>query len=185
MSNVVPFPADRIEKAQREGLHLGPGVVASVAPDSVEVRLSSGANVRARMALAFPYEAVIDDVLLVIGIDQGYYVIGVLSGQGTSKLAFHGDVEVRAMGGSLRLSADKDISMRAPEATIQAGKLRMVATAVHQTFATVKQRVTEMLSLHAAESHTVVDGPAHEQAKSKTMLTEDKMTINGKSIYLG
>ncbi len=185
MSKVVPFPADRIEKAQREGLHLGPGVVSNVAPDSVNVRLSSGVEVRARMAMAIPYAPVIDDVLLVIGLDQGYYVIGVLSGQGTSTLAFQGDVDVRAMGGSLRLSADKDISMRAPETTIQSGKLRMVANAVHQTFASMKQRVTEMLSVHAAETHTVVDGAAHEQAKSKTMLTEEKMTINGKSIYLG
>lgn len=124
-------------------------------------------------------------MLLVIGTEKGFYVIGVLHGRGTTSLAFQGDVELRAMGGALRIGADKGVEVRSPEITLQSGKLRLMADAMVQTFATVRQRVTELLSVHAAARHTVVDGASHEQAKSATILTEEKMTINGKAIYLG
>ena len=54
-----------------------------------------------------------------------------------------------------------------------------------QTYSQLKQRITELWSVHAAEKHIVVEGTSHEQAKRATILTEEKMTINGKAIYLG
>ena len=47
------------------------------------------------------------------------------------------------------------------------------------------QRVTEMLSVHAGSSHTLVDGASHAQSTSATILTKETVTINGNEIHLG
>jgi hypothetical protein len=186
MSNVIAIQRDRAPEAEpRAPLYLGPATVTRTGPAAVEVRLPTGAAVEAQLALAFTYEPVEGDVLLVIGTEGGHYVIGVLDGRGRAALEIPGDVSVRAVGGVLRLAGDRGVELSAPEVSVQAGALRMIAGAVVQRFTSLRQRVTELLTVHAAESHTQVDGAAHTQAKSATLLTEEKMTINGKAIYLG
>src|SRR4051794_32763418 len=71
-----------------------------------------GCEVRAELALAFPYETAIDDELLVIGKRDRHYVIGVLRGHGEVALRFLGDVRVEAVGGKLELSGDKGVRVR-------------------------------------------------------------------------
>lgn len=186
MSNVVALRSERSPDAEaRPALYLGPATVTRVTAADVEVRLPDGASARAALAMAFLYEPAEGDVVLVIGQEAGHYVIGVLHGRGRASLALPGDVDLRAVGGVLRLAGDKGVEIAAPEVGVQAGRVRMIAGAVVQRFATLRQRVTELLSVHAAESHTLVEGAAHTQAKSATILTEEKATINGKAIYLG
>lgn len=186
MSNVVAIQRERAPEAEpRPTFYLGPATVTRAGPAAVEVRLPAGAVVRAQLALAFTYEPVEGDVVLAIGADDGHYVIGVLDGRGRAALEIPGDVTVRAVGGVLRLAGDKGVELASPEVSVQAGSLRVIAGAVVQRFTSLRQRVTELLSVHARESHTQVDGAAHTQAKSATLLTEEKMTINGKAIYLG
>lgn len=187
MSNVVALHRDPApEPAAPPRLPLGPATVTRADAAGVEVTLRGGASARAELALAFTYQPAPGDVVLVIGDDeQGRYVIGVLQGSGRASLELPGDVDVRAVGGVLRLAGDKGVEVAAPEVSVQAGRVRMIADAVVQRFATLRQRVTELLSVHAAESHTLVDGAAHTQAKSATILTDEKTTINGKAIYLG
>lgn len=168
--------------------YLGPArVVASRAPGAsgVSVELPDGAAVTAQMALAFPYEPALDDVLLVIGKGSAHYVIGVLHGAGRSMLALQGDVEIRAVGGSLTLAGDTGLCLESPELSIATGKLRMVAESIVQKFTHAYQHVREVLSVRAGESHTVVDGSSFSRAKSGVILTEEKMAINGKEIHLG
>jgi Protein of unknown function (DUF3540) len=123
--------------------------------------------------------------VLLIGNAEGHYVIGVLRGSGRTALSFQGDVDLRAEGGVLRLSSDKAVEVQAPQVTMLAGTLHQIAGAVAQKFATLRQTVTELLSVRAAESHTLVDGASFAQSKTATILTEGKATINGKEIYLG
>ena len=47
------------------------------------------------------------------------------------------------------------------------------------------QRVTDLLSVHAGESQTIVDGTSHLRADSASILTQEKVTLNGKAIHLG
>ncbi|KYG04912.1 hypothetical protein BE21_44000 [Sorangium cellulosum] len=185
MSNVVvPLREPSPEPAPRP--LLGPATVIRVGPADVEVRLRSGAPARARLALAFTYEPAEGDVVLVIGDEaQGHYVIGVLQGRGRASLELPGDVEVRAVGGVLRLAGDNGVEIAAPDVGIEARSLRVLAGAVVQRFASLRQRVSELLHVHAGQSHTVVDGAAHTQARSAAILTEEKMTLNGKAIHLG
>jgi hypothetical protein len=184
MSNVAVLRSDRTE-ADKAALYLGPAEIVDLSPGTITVRLPSGARVEARPALGFGYEPAVGDVVLVISQGEGSYVIGVLEGTGKTTLALPGDVDLRAVGGVLRLRGDKGIEVDAPELELRAGKLRMLAGAVVQRFSSLRQQVRDLLSVHAGESHQVVDGAAYSQSKSATLLTEEKVSINGKEIFLG
>jgi len=164
---------------------LGPAEVVEAHGSSAQVELPGGAVVRAEMALAYPYEPATGDVLLVIGRGADHYVIGVLRGAGKAALAFQGNVALRAVGGSLTLSGDEGVELHGPELGIHVRKLRVVADAAVQTFTSLCQRVSGLLSVHAGQAQTLVDGASHAQSKSATILTEETMTINGKQIHLG
>ncbi len=187
-SNVVRITDRAQNAAPRVEDYLGPAHVVSVASASgagVEVAIPGLTSpVNAALALAFPYAPNQGDTLLVIGRSDAYYVIGVLHGSGSTTLSLPGDVALHA-GGALHLSAGKEITMSGPEVEIQTSKLRMIAGAVVQSFTSAFQRVKELLSVHAGESHTLVEGATHTQAKSATILTEGTTTINGKEIHLG
>jgi len=164
--------------------YLGPAEVLAVEAGVVTVEGPAG-PVEARIALALPYEPVVGDVLLVIGKGGAHYVIGVLHGAGRTALELRGDVTLRAVDGKLCLAGDKGVSVQGPEVELETGKLRMVAEAVVQKFASVWQRVSSVLTVHAGQTHTVVDGATFAQSKSATILTEQNVTINGKEIHLG
>ena len=165
---------------------LGPAEIVEVSgPLAVTVRLASGATHPAALALAFTYAPVPGDIALVIGNPDGHYVIGVLSGQGKATLAIPGDVELRAVGGRLRLTGDKGVSIDGDDVEVRAGALRMIAGTLSQKLHTLRQTVTELWSVRAGEAHTVVDGATLQQSKSATILTEENVTINGRAIHLG
>jgi hypothetical protein len=165
--------------------YLGPAEVVRVEGSVVHAALPEGAVIRAELALAYPYEPSKGDVLLVIGKGDDHYVIGVLRGSGRAVLAFQGDVELRAVGGALRLSGDEGVDLHGRSVEVHTGALRMVADRAVQTFSTLCQRVSALLSVQSGESHTVVEGASHTQAKSASILTAETMTINGKQIHLG
>ncbi|WP_437296123.1 DUF3540 domain-containing protein [Sorangium sp. So ce426] len=165
--------------------YLGPAHVLEARGQAVVVELPDGESSEATMALALPYTPAVGDVLLVIGRGARLYVIGVLHGTGKVTLELQGDVDVRAAGGALRLSGDRGVELRGPEVDLHGDKVRVFAGSLVQKAASLVQRVTDLFSLHARESHTVVDGSATTKAKSATVLTEETMTINGKEIRLG
>jgi len=163
----------------------GPAVVEAVGPAEVEVRLPTGARVRAELALAYPYRPAIDDVVLVIGRDEAAYVIGVLRGSGETKLAFEGDVTLHAVRGKLRLTGDEGVAVEGKELEILVSAFKLVADSMVHKATSAYQRITGLLSVRAGETHTLVDGTSATKAKHGVILTEEKMTINGKQIYLG
>ncbi len=181
-----PPPSGRaVTSAAHPGDYLGPAEVTQARGPSLEVELPGGRRVPTTIALALPYEPVAGDVLLVIGRGETYYVIGVIRGQGRTALAFHGDVELSSLDGRVIVTGQRGVELRGPEVEVHAGKLRMVADAVVQRFTSVCQRVTELLSVHAGESHTLVDEGSFAQAKRSVLQTEETVTINGKEIHLG
>lgn len=189
MSNVVRLPvsnplAGGMPTPGERDFYLGPAEVTAALLHEVTVRLPRGTVAQARLALAFPYEPRATDEVLVIGTTEGHYVIGVLRGTGTATLSFPADVELHA-GGTLKLRADDGVAIEAPDVSVTTKKLQMIAAGVVQTFTSLRQRVTELLSTHAGQAHTVVEGSMHTQAKSATILTEGKVAINGKEVHLG
>lgn len=165
--------------------HLGPAEVTAVEPDGVVVRLESGTTARAQIALATGYEAAVGDVVLVIGDASRAWVIGVLSSSGRTSLAVTGDLELRSLDGKVHISAAKGVEIESPTLAMRLGKLSVVAETVVQHAVSFRQRVRELLSVQAGEQHTVVDGATTTQAERATIVTEQKVTINGKAIYLG
>jgi hypothetical protein len=176
----------RIPRRSRETHHyLGAAEVTEVEPTAVIVEVPGAGPVRAELAFALPYAPVVGDLLLVIGQEDAHFAIGVLRGSGRTSLSLQGDVDLHAVEGRLRLSGDHGLELRAPELELYAGKLSMVAQTVLQKFSSLCQRVQGLLSVHADETHTLVEGPTFAQSKSATILTEEVVTINGKEIHLG
>lgn len=164
---------------------LGPARVIATEPDRVTVELADGRRAAARLALAFPYEPAEGDELLVIGNAAGHYVIGVLRGAGRTRMVFEGDVEIGASGGRLVLSSDEGTTIAGPSVEVRASRLRMIAGSVVQTFDSVRQTVRELLSTRAGKRHELVEGEALTHAKSARVISQEKVTINGREIFLG
>jgi hypothetical protein len=186
MSNLAILHSERAHPSPAED-YLGPARVIERGVDGVLVEIpgSERPAVLAQPALAFPYEAAAGDVVLLISKGQSHYVIGVLQGTGKAVLAIQGDIELRAVGGTLTLSGDKGMTLKAPEVEVSAGKLRMAADSIVQKFSSAYQHVRGLLSVRAGEAHTLVDGASVARSKSGVILTEETMAINGKEIHLG
>ena len=186
MSNVAILATGRAAALRVED-YLGPAEVVEITDEGVRARLPGhgGAVVTATLALALPYAPVIGDLLLFIGKGEQFYAIGVLRGAGKTSLRLQGDVDLHAEGGALHLSADKGVVIQAPEVDIETGRLRTVASVVVEKCTSFYQRVSALLSVHAGQSHTVVDEASFSRSKSAAILTEETVTINGKQIHLG
>ncbi len=165
--------------------YLGSAQVCQARPHQVEVEHPTGERCWARLALAFSYEPQVGDELLVIGNDDGTFVIGVLQGSGTARLTFPADVELRSTTGKVRITGERGVDLDGPEVNLRAQQVRVLAGKMVERLGSLYQSVTEALNLRAGETHTMVEGTAYTQAKRSTLLTRDEVNINGKSINLG
>lgn len=165
--------------------YLGPARVTGASTTHVLVRRQDGVEAPAEMALAFPYKPQVDDVLLVIAKEHAHYVIGVLQGRGHTALQFHGDVELRAVGGRLDLAADRGVGIHSGEIDIVGDKVKVVAEALTQKATSLLQRVRGLLSVQAGDSHAVVQGEWIAQSRRAEILTKETVAINGKEVHLG
>ncbi len=166
------------------GTWLSPGRVIEVQAHGVRLQLPDGRELFARMALPLSYEAALGDELLLLGDATSAYVTGVLSGNGQTRLALKGDVSL-ATDGKLELSSQTSISLDAPSVEVRADRLHTVAGRVTEVFDSVRKTVRQLLSVRAGEQHTLVEGTSQLVAKNARTLSEGKVTINGKEIFLG
>jgi len=173
-----------LEKELDKDLYLGPATVTGVKGLRPVVQLPTGDEAAAEMALAFPYNPVRGDSLLVIGKDASLYVIGVLSANGETSLRFQGDVNLQAVGGKLRLLADEQVLLRTPAFEVQATKVRTFAETVINKATNIFQNVREMVSTRAGEKHDLIVGECHTHADRATITTRGVTTINGKEVHL-
>lgn len=185
MSNVValntPLPAAavdfmgpaRVLQAEAEG---SPGLL---------VRRSDGREVKAQLALAFPYQPADNDILLLVGGAQGHFVIGVIQGQGHARLDIQGNVSLRAVGGELSLEGDRGVRLRGPEVEVVGQKLKVYADAAVQKVNTFYQHVRELWSVKSRSAHVSTTEDYYQRSRNATILTEEVVTMNGKQIHLG
>jgi hypothetical protein len=166
-------------------LHLGPATIVRPATRDVMLRLEDGRHVEAQLALALPYVPAENDVVLALGKDARFYVVGILSASGQTSLSFRGDVKLEAIGGSLTLGADEGVRLRGRKVEVEASELTMRAVEVVQKFESVVQHVCGLLSVRAKRHTTIVDETATTRAKRAAIITEETMVINGKQIHLG
>ncbi|MFT4512412.1 MAG: hypothetical protein ACI91B_001106 [Planctomycetota bacterium] len=171
----VPLPSD----------YLGPARVLSFDATSAEVLIGHGAITQVRFAFSTPYSPALGDELLVIGKTGAFFAIGVLAGSGRTEIALQGDVEVRAVGGSLRLTGDRGVSVHAPEVTVQTGAMKTFAKSVVEKADTACRWVRGLLTQRSGESHTVVDGEDYSCAETRISLAAKVNKIDGGSVQLG
>jgi hypothetical protein len=164
---------------------LGPARVVSATAASLRVELPSGQQVAATMALAFPFEPVEGDTLLVIGQDERHYVIGVIASQGSTHLRFRGDVELHAVAGDLNLKAGKGVKLAAPSLLLRSKRMRVLAEKASEVLGSAYTRVNELLSVHSEKSETVVRQEWSTRAERVAVTGEETVAVNGKQIHLG
>ncbi len=183
---VTPLFREASPSLPGDGLSLGPGTVVAVSPAGLTVELPGRGQVKARLAVAFPYEPRVGDDVLVIGrADGAHWVIGVERSTGPASLTVHGDLEVKAVGGMLTLSADRGVAVGAPDVEIRTQKLRVFAESVLEHATSMAVRVRELYTLFAGQSNSVVEGTHVMQAKRAKVVTEETVSINGREIHLG
>lgn len=184
MGNVAALKTE-VMGAYRAATYLGPAEVVRAGAGRVQARLPGGGSVEARLALPFAYRAEPGDEVLVIGGDDGHFVIGVLDGQGKTELAIRGDVQLHAVDGQLALSGDRGVRIDGDRIDLQTRRLSVVADTVVEQFQSLKKRVRDLFSVEAGRRHTIVEKSTYEQAESATLVTKKKVSINGKEIHLG
>lgn len=164
---------------------VGPAEVIGVGVRDVDVRLESGTVVAAVVALATRYEARVGDEVLVISQGGRSWIIGVISGSGSTALSFDGDVELRSNHGVVRVSGARGVEVDAPRIDLRSTNLSIVAEAMVTRVASFTQRVRDLMSIHVGKKHEIVDGSSTTQAKSSTLLTQEDVKINGRTVHLG
>jgi hypothetical protein len=131
------------------------------------------------------YAPAVGDVLLVIGQDESFFVIGVIAGRGRTSISAHGDLELRAPHGRIDLLARDGIELRG-------GPVRVVAKAFEAVVDTLKQRCKDLfvtvtdtfrtrskrVEHHADEVHRTTAGRIVQRA-------EQDVSIDGEKIHLG
>ena len=157
----------------------------SFTPDSAQMLLPDGALAEVRFAFSTPYQPALGDELLVIGQGGAFFAIGVLAGHGKTELAIQGDVELRAVGGSLRLTGDRGVSVHAPEVTVQTGAMKTFARSISEKSESAYRWVKGLLNQRAGQSRTIVDGEDYQQADTKVSLAAKVNKIDGSSVQLG
>ena len=162
---------------------LGVATVCELDPE-IRVALPSGEAVTANLALGQHYDAAIGDQLLVIGNEDGHWIIGIVHGKGRFILQHAGDIEIRA-GGKLSLVAKKGMSLAAPSLETVVDTFELVAEKSKQRFGNLYQRVRKLLSVSAGEAHSHVAGTSLQQAKKHAVVAEETASVNGKQILLG
>ncbi len=181
----APFPLPTALPTDQPDRYLGPGRVLEVIGGAVRASLANELEVRADMALAFPYHPQPDDVLLIIGQDEAYYVIGVLKAQGDVALRFLGNVHLHALRGKLHLKGDDGVYVHGDTVELLGAKLKILAGSVVERADRVYRTARELLSQHLGEKRELITGEWHTAAGRANVATEGTVTINGKEIHLG
>jgi hypothetical protein len=165
--------------------YLGPATVSRAVGDRIEVTCDElGDSVLARSALAYPYQPVRGDELLVIGDRGSCFIIGVLVGRGRPRIAAK-QVSLRAEGGSLRLSAGRAVVIAAKRADVVAQDDVFVQShhATRQT-RRLSQRILEKVETLSRDYDQVIDRGWVHHARRITAKVKKTFYINGGRIRL-
>lgn len=164
--------------------YLGPGHVLAIEPGRVLVSLPT-AKAWATLALANGYAPAVHDVLLVIGKDDAFWVIGVIAGAGRTTLLAHGDLEIKAPKGKIDLLARDGVTVRGNFVQVIAKTFEQVADSVRQRFDEFCCQVKGVMRWRSKRSETDVEETCHTHAERIVQLADKDVSIDGEKIHLG
>jgi Protein of unknown function (DUF3540) len=163
---------------------LGPARVARVAGPKLQLELPDE-FAWAQMALAFPYQPVEGDVVLAIGRSGEWYVIGLLSGNGTTTLTVPGDLALRAPSGRIELTAADGIALKSRRVSVSADRLDLLARTVVERFGQAARWVRDTFRLRAGRLRSRVEGDYSLKAGRIREIADAEVKIDGSKIHLG
>jgi hypothetical protein len=164
--------------------YLGPATVLSVEPGRALVMLPA-AKAWATLALGIGYSPAAGDVLLVIGKDDTFYIIGVIAGRGRSTLVAHGDLELKAPNGRIDLLARDGITLRGGLVQIVAKTWETVAETVRQRFDELCCQVKGVMRWRSKRAETEVEELHRTHAGRIVQQADKDVSIDGEKIHLG
>jgi hypothetical protein len=172
------------ETLSMTGVNLTPATVIETQGRKLTVMTPQGEAV-AENALAFPYQPVKGDTLLVVGQGEHHYAIGVLAAQGDMTIAFPANAVFAAPRGEIRFKAGKAIDMHSPNVRLRAGKLELVARSISEIVDNAYRTVRKLLKLDAGRVQTTVEETAQTNAGRYVVKAKQDVKMDGDKIYLG
>ncbi|MFO1078564.1 MAG: DUF3540 domain-containing protein [Planctomycetota bacterium] len=163
---------------------LGPARALDVDGARVLVALPA-AKAWATVALAGGYRPVRGDVLLVIGRDDAFYVIGVIAGRGATSVIAHGDLELMAPNGRIALVARDGVELRTGVVRVVAKAFEAVVDAIRQRCKEASTVVAGVLRTKAGRAETEVEDVCRTQAGRIVQHAQNDVSIDGEKIHLG
>ncbi len=164
--------------------YLGPARLVEASAADMRAQLPSGEEVSIELALAYGYQPVVGDELVVVGKATRWYVIGVMATSGEVQLQFHGDVKLTT-DGTLELNGGEGVEITGDNISWRARRVLLAADTVLQRAGTLLQKVRGLASLRSGEKHEVVEGVHATRAQRAQWTARDTVTVNGKEIHLG
>lgn len=167
---------------------LGPAEVLAVLPRGrVSARLddATATTGEVELALAYAFVPQVGDRLLVLAQGGRRYAVGVLGGTRPATLQFPGDVDVRAVGGTLTLASDHAVTIAAPKVVLRAGTLRTLAHSVVEKAGHAVRWVQGLLAIRAGTSQRTIDGDDSTRCTNSTTLAKGTVTVDGDRLHLG
>lgn len=162
---------------------LGPVRVVEVALPRVRIALPDG-EYAATLALSSPYEPAVGDIVLAIGQEEKYFILGVIAGTGRTVFAPPGDIEFRTRG-KIGLVATKGIELDSPKVAIRAGRLELLARSITERFDEACRWVKGLFRTRASRQRIEVLETAHLRAGRIVEQAEEEVKIDGRKIMLG
>jgi hypothetical protein len=180
------LPTEQLQppaSAAAPGVRIGTAVVTECSGERATVAFEGGL-VACRLALAFAYQPVPGDVVLIIVQAEAVFVIGVLSGRGATALQAPGDLTISAPHGRITLSAGAGIELEAPQLALRAQSLEMLATTLVQRVQTAFKTFSDLLHIRAGRRQTEIDGISMESTERTYHRSEKETVLNGESINI-
>lgn len=169
---------------QSDDGYLGPALVHKAAGRKLEVALPNNL-VWATLALAYPYQPVPEDIVLVISQRGVVYVIGILEGKGKTSFVAPADMEFLAPRGSIDFVSSTECRLRSRKVTIEANKLEVLADSVFERFVSATQWVKGTIHIRAGRIRTRVNASYDVKAERIVQKADRDVKIDGQKIHLG
>jgi hypothetical protein len=174
---------DQAVIASSAGRFFGPASLRSAMGTTLIVEVDKSLRC-ARLALAYPYRAQIDDVVLVLGHQEALYVLGVIDGKGATQLDFPGNVELRAAG-HLRIQARAGFELDSTRIVMRANRLDIAVRTVRESVTNLYRRVQGTIRTVAGRERTTIEGQSTLHAGRIVRKSTDDVVVDGRQIKLG
>jgi hypothetical protein len=149
------------------------------------VELDSGARAWADPAMPVRYAPAVGDQLLTAGDGERFWIIGVVQGTGAVSVTGFGDVEVRSIGGTLRLGGTEATEVQTGRLSIMADSVSTVARTVRESIGSLIQVVTGRRVVRSGSDFRVVEGTAFQRSERMHAVASKEVRIDGTTVHLG